>query len=723
MMNQVLYIHDPAAASELDMLFHERPWDFVSYSSDKPEKWLELIASNIYECVVCDDRSATIDSNYLLKAIKTRDQRILFILLSIDDSRESIIKAVANQVDSYILIDGQEGFAKVVDRAMDNAIKQRRSDPVLTDKEKHLLSALKASNTFLFEWEKGTGIFGLSSMLNRFGFVMGERPMSVLEASAFFDPDDLRIMNGALSKYPIGKQMVFPIRIMDSDGGWRWVELRGEVMAEEDGTPSRIIGTVFDITDSKRAAEEIERHHALLKTIVENINDAIFAKDLECRYLLLNAGGAMMAGVSSAEAIGKSDDFLFGPDAAKICREEDLGVMESGKTKQYDTTALISDQWRTFLTTKAPLRDRYGKVNGLIGITRDISNMKRAELALKESEGKFKSLYEGAFENISIFEMVRGADGVIVDWLVRDNNPAAQEYLGKPMESIVGKRVTEIFGAQNMNGFIDTSRKVMESGRGEFSETYFQWNGRYYMYSMFPIGNDRLATVGLDITERKAAEEALRKANRKLGLLNGVTRHDMTNQLMVVSGIVSLMELEGRGFSTDHLIKLNRSITSLRNQLEFMRQYQEIGAMAPEWQELHQLVQKAVGQLSLGEMQVTEEATGLLIRADPLFEKVVYNLVENAIRHGGGVRHLSISVIEGGTSIKLVFQDDGRGITDKEREYLFQPGRGKNTGFGLFLSKEILEITGMSLIEESTGGNGARFLIGVPSGMFRLQNL
>jgi signal transduction histidine kinase len=181
------------------------------------------------------------------------------------------------------------------------------------------------------------------------------------------------------------------------------------------------------------------------------------------------------------------------------------------------------------------------------------------------------------------------------------------------------------------------------------------------------------------------------------------------------------MEMDKDRCSPDHLVKLTRSIAIMKNQLEFMKQYQEIGVMAPEWQNLHHLVEKAVKQLPLGDMEVLEEKTDLSVRADPMFEKVVYNLIENVIRHSDGAKHLHISVAEKDGSISLVFQDDGRGVTSKEREHLFQSGHGKNTGFGLFLSKEILEITGLTITEEDTEGKGAKFSVGVPLGMYRRQ--
>ena len=110
------------------------------------------------------------------------------------------------------------------------------------------------------------------------------------------------------------------------------------------------------------------------------------------------------------------------------------------------------------------------------------------------------------------------------------------------------------------------------------------------------------------------------------------------------------------------------------------------------------------------------------IFADPLFEKVFYNLFDNALRYGGaGLQSIRVSSQESEGCLTIVCEDDGDGIPADEKEKIFERGFGKNTGLGLFLSREILAITGITIIENGVTGKGARFEITVPKGAYRFS--
>ena len=111
---------------------------------------------------------------------------------------------------------------------------------------------------------------------------------------------------------------------------------------------------------------------------------------------------------------------------------------------------------------------------------------------------------------------------------------------------------------------------------------------------------------------------------------------------------------------------------------------------------------------------------GLEVFADPLLEKVFENLIDNSRRHGERVRHISFSTLQYGLDyLALVYEDDGVGVHEEDKERIFEKGFGKNTGLGLFLTREILSITGLTIKESGVYGKGARFEILVPKGKYR----
>ena len=154
--------------------------------------------------------------------------------------------------------------------------------------------------------------------------------------------------------------------------------------------------------------------------------------------------------------------------------------------------------------------------------------------------------------------------------------------------------------------------------------------------------------------------------------------------------------------------------------IRFTREYEAIGAQAPVWQDCRTLVDAAAREVSLGKVVIKNNLPpGAEVFADSLIVKVFYNLTDNAVRHGEKVTTVRFSVEEHIGEHILVCEDDGVGIPAEEKEKIFNRGFGKNSGMGLFLSREILSITGISITETGEPGRGARFEICVPGGMWR----
>jgi signal transduction histidine kinase len=223
-----------------------------------------------------------------------------------------------------------------------------------------------------------------------------------------------------------------------------------------------------------------------------------------------------------------------------------------------------------------------------------------------------------------------------------------------------------------------------------------------------------------DVTERKRAEEALRKANDKLNLLNTITRHDILNQLILVQGYSDLVkERDTGGQYAEYLRRMDRALRAIKRQIEFTRDYQNMGVREPTWQSLTAVWQKSLTGLDTQGVIVKLEANGFEIFADAMFEKVFYNMLDNSLRHGGKVCHIGISAEIRDGRLVITYSDDGVGIQKDEKDKVFQMGYGKNTGLGMFLVRSIIEITQMEIVEEGVEGEGVRFVITVPRENFR----
>ncbi len=216
--------------------------------------------------------------------------------------------------------------------------------------------------------------------------------------------------------------------------------------------------------------------------------------------------------------------------------------------------------------------------------------------------------------------------------------------------------------------------------------------------------------------------QSLNQANKKLNLLSSITRHDILNQLTAFLGYLELIEEETDNPKIKKYIELEKSIAeTIRKQIQFTKDYHEIGVKSPQWFDVEKTIQTVTAPLPLSNGSLVINIKNLSIYADPLLEKVFYNLVENALRHGEEVSRITFSSILSEDSITIVCEDNGKGIPDKFKEAIFNRQHFKNTGFGLFLSREILGITGLSIKETGEQGKGGRFEITGPREYFRVE--
>jgi signal transduction histidine kinase len=240
-------------------------------------------------------------------------------------------------------------------------------------------------------------------------------------------------------------------------------------------------------------------------------------------------------------------------------------------------------------------------------------------------------------------------------------------------------------------------------------------------YVVFGVSRRFGRDLELEEQERKRAETALATANKKLNILSSVTRHDILNQLTAIQSYLELYHIACHGDqkAEEHFTRLMDISKTIGNQITFTGFYQELGVKAPVWQKARDIALEASRSGGFGSTRFTVEEMDLEIFADPLLEKVFYNLYDNSLRHGGHVTGIRVSVMYPGGDCIIVVEDNGVGVPDSDKKRIFERGVGKNTGLGLFLVREILAITGMTIRENGEAGKGARFEILVPKGAYR----
>jgi signal transduction histidine kinase len=226
-----------------------------------------------------------------------------------------------------------------------------------------------------------------------------------------------------------------------------------------------------------------------------------------------------------------------------------------------------------------------------------------------------------------------------------------------------------------------------------------------------------------DISDRMRAEDAVRRATKQIVLLNSVTRHDILNQLNTLSLHVAYLKRKTEDAMFLDLLKREEQITdTIRNQIIFTRDYQNIGLEPPQWTNVAEMIAKALTLKELDGIEIAIGTGSLEIFSDLLIEKVYFNLVDNAMRHGKRVSRIDFGYQMSGQGLILFCEDNGCGVPDDDKTKIFERGFGINTGYGLFLVREILSITDFSIRECGVYGEGARFEILIPTGSYRFKS-
>jgi PAS domain S-box-containing protein len=347
-------------------------------------------------------------------------------------------------------------------------------------------------------------------------------------------------------------------------------------------------------------------------------------------------------------------------------------------------------------------------------VTRE--QMIKAELL--ESEEKYRVLVENSLDGI----LIQDFSGKILFV-----NQAIVRVLGlEGPDEIIGKNSLDLVIPEYRDVAIQDFVNVSQ-GQGGYLQEYIirAPNGQQIriegLGTKIMFGGEPANILAVrDITGRKQAENALLVSNKKLNLLFDITRHDILNRIYVLSGYLELTRQQtGDPTILAYLKAQTEAISAIRQQIEFTREYENIGLYVPEWQNVHENLEEALGYLKNGDLSVREDLGALEVYADPLFRRVFYNLVENSLIHGGSVSTISVSARGSDKGLILIYEDNGCGIPADRKQKIFERRMGKYNSHGLFLVREILSITGLTISETGVPGQGARFEIHVPAGRFR----
>jgi PAS domain S-box-containing protein len=471
-----------------------------------------------------------------------------------------------------------------------------------------------------------------------------------------------------------------------------------------------------EIVRRQRAEDELRASEERNRLIIAGSPTGVHLYELVDDVLVFlgaNPAADRILGIDHATLVGRTVDDAF------------PGLGETEVSERYAEVARTGEPWHADLVM---YRDR--RIEGAyevwaysLGPGRvaaqfiDIAD----RLALEEELGGLGRQWEAVFETIGQPAMILSPDQTILSV-----NRAAERATGLPADEMVGRSCAGVFHGAAGPPEGCPLRRLIESGGAEgTAETVVDALGGTYLVSCTPICDDegrleKVVHLATEITDCVRQERALRLANDKLALISNVTRHDLRNRLMGLQGYLRMAE---RATEPERRARARRLISetigAMEQILSFAADYERVGLQEPEWQRLDEVLRSATGEVELDGIRLESETGGAEVLADPLLRKVFSNLIDNSIRYGETATRIRVSVRRDGDALVVVFEDDGAGIPRDEKELIFWKGHGKNTGLGLYLTTQILSITGIGIRETGTLGIGARFELRCPPGTWR----
>ena len=507
------------------------------------------------------------------------------------------------------------------------------------------------------------------------------------------------------------------LRLMHRDGREVLLELTGIPVNSREGSFSGFYGIARDISDNSPPAPQAGplRYNSLL----EQSGDAIFVTDVKTGLLTdANQRALSLIKRTLPEIRTMPESGLHCPLKEEQESEEGPGMPPAGEDTDVTEDVIIDRDGNRIPVIMSTRLLQVGDRQVRVGIYHDISDLRAIEETLREKTDELDRFFTSGPDLFCILDR----DGRILRL-----NPAGEVLL-----CCHARKGEDLFlaGIVHPDDRAATRSTLRHMGRGGKATIFVNrvahpdGSCRWLEWRAFSSGRNQIYAVARDLTGQKRAEQALAIANRKLSLFADLTRHDIRNKLIVLTGYLDLFRsCPAEPYFSMYTEKLNETVAAISAQLEFIRVYQKIGSAEPAWYNVEHLFSHACRQREIPSDITSSHQDGWEICADPLIDRVFSMLVDNAFRYGTTVTEIRRSAHESPGGLVVIIEDNGIGIAQDKKEQIFEKEEGRMPGqsHSLFLAREILSMTGITLRETGRAGRGARFEMQVPKGMYRFS--
>ncbi len=708
------------------------------------EEYLGHLAPAL-DLILADYTLPSFDALEALRLLREAGLDICFIVVTEAVSEEAAVGCMRSGADDYLLKDRLANLGPAVGRALQDRARReekRSAAEALRESEETYRMLMEHAGIGIGYWSAQ----GKLLLLNHAAAAQlngAPRDFIGKHASEIFDSTTASQIGGRIAAVLGRDESQEYVDLVPLPAGPKWflstygriLDSRGEISG------AQILS--HDVSARKRVEEALENERNLLRTLTRNVPDPMYLKDTESRFLFANEPLAeFMAGGEPDLVIGKTDRDFYPREVAERLIKEEKEIMRTGRPllDKEEEVRTLRGTVRWYLTTKVPLRDPSGGITGLVGISRDITELKKREREARE--------LSTAIERTPDSVLITDATGSITFV-----NPGFESITGYSRQEALGSTVPIIRSGVHDEAFYTELWEGVRAGR--------VWVGRIVnrrkdgsLYqeqkTIAPILDEAgrfvgSVEIGRDVTEEVELETRLRQSQKveAIGQLAGGVAHDFNNMLQVIGGYLEVLSWKGavaeesRPYleeirtATDRAGRLTQQLLAFsRRQVLELKPLDLNDAVA----NLLKMIQRVIGehirlsfQPGVGLATVTADAAQL--------DQVLLNLCLNArdAMPDGGTLTIGTEMTEIGSesvtihpwtrpgrSVQLSVTDTGRGMDAETLSRVFEPffttkEPGKGTGLGLATVYGIVKQHQGVIHASSEPGKGSTFRIYLPA--------
>ncbi len=690
-----------------------------------------------------DTGDSRIWARMTFRSIRVLEER--FILILVEDltadkeilkqnkkHREELEKRVEERTSELMAANAQ---------LKDEVAGRKRMEVALRESEERYRILAENSLTCIYVHQDGEFIYVNRRTAEILGYSENELVgKSVWEVVA---PEDREMTKGIVAARLQGKQASshYQFRALTSNGQVRWVDVLAADI-EHNSRPATL-ANALDITDRKHAEEALRQSEARYRELFENSSDIIYTHDLEGNYTSVNEAAKRILGYTSEEFLALGFRDIVDPEYIPTIAEDLRKKIHNGveRTGPYELRVRSKDGTPVWVEINSRIIRDKGKPVGVHGTARDITDRKKAEEALRESEEKYRLVVENASEAIFVAQ----------DGMIRFINPKTLELIGYSEHELTSRPFTEFIHPDDRAMVIDRHEQRI---RGQHPPDVYTFrtidkfeNIRWVEINVVSLlWEGRAATLNflVDITAKRKMEEELVKVQKleSLGVLAGGIAHDFNNILTAVMGNISLaqMHCQSPDKVKGRLVEAEKACLQARGLTQQLLTFSKGGAPIKRIAHISQLIENSCHFAVRGSnvrCKLSFHNDLFTVDVDEgQIGQVFNNLIINSVHAmpQGGVIHVHAENVlvtaeqglplKDGNYLKIVVRDKGVGIPKNILPRIFDPyftTKHKGSGLGLATAYSIIQNHDGWITAESDVGIGTTFHVYLPASQSQLE--